>query len=262
MQILHTFTGNLLVRVVVAITNFDFWKLNFMTIHFIHIPKTGGQWVRYSCGLVRRGHFEFLENRSEQVTFIRYPLDRWLSAMNHSLTKHNNLKDKPKKYPRYKHTRAVMERVLKEKGKKLYERMIESQMNYNIMVRQLSGIEDTSNIRSHVNNRAEELKKWRAYQPLTTVEKKYTPDEMELFLHRAKENLHKLDFVGHFNNLVLDTIRLSKKFKLPYNPPKRRIGETRKQFVIEDQYIKYVKMLNSYDMRLYKYFVKHVYEPC
>jgi len=145
-----------------------------------------------------------------------------------------------------------MEYVLEVSGKAMYERMIESQMNYNIMVRQLSGIEDSDNVRNHIKHRKDSAR-YGPYQPLTFVVNKYSSIDMDRFLDKAKENLHKISFIGMFTHLERDAMLMSKKFGLPFSPPRKKIGQTKSVFSVDNKCQKYVEELNSYDSQLYKY---------
>jgi len=201
------------------------------------------------------GHFPFGIHRCfnakkySYFTFLRNPIDRWISHFLYSLDSgHDDII-------------ALFYKKCINRNKNLVyflKKCHKKEILCNIMTKQLSGLEKPENL--ILSDKAKITGCY--YVPsLCGGKKKYTEEEMENMLFVAKQNLkNRYDFIGFQERYNNDLIRFCNfyKIKKPHINKKWRVGNFEKHKKIrsslkDKDIINLIYNMNSYDIQLYKY---------
>lgn len=172
-------------------------------------------------------------------TFLRKPIDRWLSSFYYC-------REKTVK------TRNVLKEFYEDSSSPIdfLDRCIEAGINENVTTRQLSGIEDINNIISGV------------YTPYCCLNRKrYSEDEMSAFLESSKNVImNKYDFVGLFENLNADFDKLKSFYKIKKaSLPKKKTRSTKRDGYLDindSRIMARLEELNKFDIQLYDFYLR------
>ena len=201
------------------------------------------------------GHFPYGIHRCfntkyySYFTFLRNPIDRWISHFRYALICAN----------------GEIKRLYKEEKdiERFLDRCLEEEMVCNVMTKQLSGLENPSDLIL----RKKHIKQGSYYVPSACAGKrKYSDDEMKNMLRVANENLRlKYDFIGLQENYANDIVRFCKYYQLKVPKENKRfrvgkkddgLGEILSRKHIRDK----IDELNRYDNSLYYYVKAYLYE--
>lgn len=241
---------------------------------FTHIPRTGGTSFRfhfknevkknikieahkkyflnkkyniknnifYIQGHIPYGIHKYFNNINKKeckyITFLRDPIERWISFFNLEIDRKKNICKYMKK--------ELWEQKAKKNINKFLKICIEKEIHSNIMVKQLSGLEKNKDIKD---------KKGVWAYTWASRGKKYTSDEMIKMMNKAEDNLlNNYSFIGDINNYQQDINKLCNIFEIKSFDIKKLYGRKG----VKSRYDKYLKNnklvyeLNKYDIELYK----------
>jgi len=250
-------------------------------IIFVHIPKTAGtslirnvlrkqitkndrdftvkkEFKHYLFGdktfkekpHVISGHFPFGVHKCFDVehysyfTFLRNPVQRWISHFLYSLEGSDN--------------DIIKNTYNSHDGDFLsfLDKCESLEIVCNIMTKQLSGLEHPNNLFLRKKHRVSGC----YYVPSAcSAKNKYDDDEMNHFLDVARSNLESCDFVGFQENYDKDVKRFCGIYGLEY--PKENV-RYRKRNIVDTKFVKLfsksdvllkIQEINKYDMDLYDY---------
>lgn len=192
---------------------------------------------------------ELDQEECRYFTFLRDPVERWISSFYHCVPRKDMM------FPIWEQCNYNL-RIFMEK-------CLEDGRNTNTMVKQLSGMEDFSNVTRDYKN----------YMYIWGGRKRnYTDDEMEEMLNTAIDNLvNRYWFVGYqhradrcYRVLCRKMGIKCKKLNKAHQSTNARRRFMRKNFSIDFRSKKIKKLLhksNSFDMRLYEYACKNIKVP-
>ena len=234
-------------------------------IVFLHIPKTGGTTVcrnvlKIQNKKIYSDHYPYgvhhlinsmTKRRCKKIkylTFLRDPIERTISNFNYCCSCYKYGGDYKSKVgdTYFKTNRDVI---------KTLEFCIKNQWLYNIMTRQLSGIENISNmIVSH-----KDFYRWRIYNPFrSNPTKKYSIKMMDNFYDSAKTNIRTFKYIG-FTGDMKDSIKhMCEKmdWKVPKKIINKRVTSCDCDLIPikqpDKKQLELLKELNKYDIKLYE----------
>jgi hypothetical protein len=181
-------------------------------------------------------HVFFETDNYDYITVLRNPIQRWISLFNYTM--------KPKK----RKSNPIVGMWYKKKNdiRRFLDYCIESNINHNIMVRQLSGIEKTEQIEP---TQMHSMYVW-ANRKTTNTE-----NEMKLFLEESKNNLMKYKLFGVSEKIDVFWNQFKTIFKVG-SGKLRRVKKSLPLFNIDwkdSSVVRRLKVLNAYDIELYNF---------
>jgi len=230
----------------------EFYRYKFKKA--VHLLLRDEKKVKYSIPKVITGHMPYgyhkLFNADvDYITFLRNPVDRWISACKLILSK-NGRNYYTKLWKIYEGSVNESDFLLK---------CIDAQINSNIMCRQLSGIEDFHNIVSYINNHHGKRFTGAIYTPFVIHKEKYSEKEFEKFYLAALEKISNFSFIGFQDSFKKDVLRMCSKFNWHINP---EYGSFKRINSANNVKLKYefksvesrelIEQLNSYDVKFYR----------
>lgn len=169
----------------------------------------------------------------QYITFLREPIHRWISEFNHAM-----------RFPRF--VKPIWEKF--KKPIDFLAACLAEGRNTNVMTKQLSGIDDFTNvIQDHKNY----MFMWAARK------KEYSDSEMSEMLETAKYNLlYNYDFVGFMEERYYK--QLCRYFGWKYRRKKRmNVSSSVALINWKDKKVrKMLKHLNRFDIELYDFALK------
>lgn len=224
-----------------------------MVIH-LHIPKTAGSTLyenilkhhdvysdHYPYGIHKLiNKFTRKDKKPKYFTFLRDPVERTLSQINHCIREHgrgpkfaNHIGDANS------HGVGLMW-VLRDCEKFGW---ID-----NVMTRQLSGLARVTALDIHNDN----IWRMRIYNPFHCLTRRYLPHEYKQMVSTAIENLKKMAFVGFVERAERDCRKLCRTFKwqAPTKIENHKVGSG--PLELTDEIRPILEAMNKYDSKLYE----------
>ncbi|MCK5604327.1 sulfotransferase family 2 domain-containing protein [Candidatus Pacearchaeota archaeon] len=260
-------------------------------IFFTHIQKTCGTSITKIIGrqndivMWRRrrmtasspdfvtGHFPYGLHKDWGVgedysyaTFLRNPVDRWISQFYHALSKNNPLfKNMLLAGTRLKYLKHDYSNINPHNLSKFLRWCIVNGVNKNLMCKQLSGIENMRNVQKWPST--DECSKDFGFAQVYGWSGRYKPydaEQMKNMVQIARENLiHNYDFVGLHEKADEEQIRFCNTFSLriPANAPFH--AESTPRFREEELFgdkacVSTLLKLNLHDIELYDSYVDYI----
>ena len=213
----------------------------------VHTLLKNGNRERINCPFVFShvpyGIHEIIDAADfEYATFLRNPVSRWLSALYHSTQ------------PRFNNstTHFTLFFALKDSKtpEEFLERCLDHQINYNIITRQLSGLEDYTNTKQFVRGKK---KTGRIYSPYNEINSHYDDDIMKEFYEQALLNVITFKFVGFQDTFDKSIKEFSDLFNFDYSKS-QHLNKTKNSTGFDfssDKCKEILKELNRWDISLY-----------
>lgn len=248
-----------------------------MKIIFTHIQKTSGTSVNHILksqpGMniwsrnkndnlpdIITGHTPFGIHKKLGITdpsyftFLRNPIDRWISQFNHGVMRHRKTS----------FAYAVFQ-FLRNDVNSFLQWCLYHESSCNIMVKQICGNEPISNmIRWEGSENCDMNRDFGYYQIYGWAgrAKKHSDSAMKNMLEQAKKNLiEKYDFVGFQSVAAESQKKLCKFYDFKYDGKEIMKRIASKKFPIDMSDKKTEKLLNEinrYDIKLYEFAIKEI----
>ncbi|MAG24881.1 hypothetical protein CMI47_04805 [Candidatus Pacearchaeota archaeon] len=246
---------------------------------FLHIQKTAGSsvnkilekqkkykyWYKYRSdnstpdmisGHIPYGiHKEFGVKKFSYFTFLREPIDRWISMFYFGISNPKSWKS------------SLFDKCGQDLKKYLLW-CLENELGCNIMVKQLSGLEDKKNVKKMVKGVSNEDypidKDFGYYNMFGYTGRKERSSESHLqdMFAAAKHNISKnIDFVGYQSNGFADQVRLCKHYGFPALKKEVFVRKAKKRLTEEHDWddpgnIALLREINKYDIKFFRFVKK------